>query len=577
LLSGGEVTGIFQVESGGMRRVLTSMKPSEFDHIVAVLALYRPGPMDFIDDYVAGLQGRKKPEYAHPALEPILGETFGVCVYQEQIIRILTDIAGYLPGDADLVRKAVGKKNREALIRHREGFVKGAQSQSGLDKAAADKIFDAFEDFARYGFNKAHSADYAVITVQTAYLKAHYPVEYMTALLTVERGNVEKVGLLIAEARRLGIEVLPPNVNHSGIDFTIEDEPEEVKGPAIRYGLGAVKNVGLGPVGAIIEVREAGGKFTDVDDFCQRVDLRLVNRRALECLIKAGAFSPLGRRAPLLAVVDRMMSISQQAHAARQQITMFDLPGFAEAARLAGDLPDVDDIPRKEMLAWEKDLIGAYVSDHPLSRVWGDLEKSITALTGDVNEAMSEQSVIVAGMVNHVRQIMTKKNNPMAFAQLEDLQGTIEVVIFPSVWETTKELWEPDRILIVGGRVSLRGREPSIIAETVTNQVTVVKAVDSQGPAQSAVGPVHVHVTVGRSSELEEVIKRLGQLYDVMQKYEGQDRFSLYVENGGQGQILISFPNDTTKHCAELAQELQKLVSGGAIRVVPLGQNGVQR
>ncbi len=588
LLSSGEVTGLFQVESGGMRRVLTSMRPTKFEHIVAVLALYRPGPMDFIDDYIDRLLGKKKPEYAHPALEPILGETFGVCVYQEQIIRILTDIAAYTPGDADLVRKAVGKKIRRQLVRHRAIFVKGAKKHSGLDESSAHKIFDAFETFARYGFNKAHSADYAVITVQTAYLKAHYPVEYMTALLTVERGNVEKVGLLIAEARRLGIDVLPPSLNSSDVDFTIEDSSQGAGGTAIRYGLGAIKNVGTGPVQEIIAAREAGGPFADVDDFCQRVDLRQVNRRALECLIKAGALSPLGHRAQLLGVIDRMLSISQQAHGAAQQMTMFDLPAFVETARLASDLPPIADIPRREILAWEKDLIGAYISEHPLSRVWPDLEGSITALTGQIDESMAEQNVTVAGMVGSIRQITTRKGDPMAFAQLEDLQGTIEVVIFPQVWEKTRELWQAERIVVVHGRVSLRGREPSIIVESATNEVTKVTPVahdeppwSDAGPEASSSysapqassprsGPVHLHVTIARSNDLEQVIQRLGRVYDLLQKFPGEDHFSIYVDNGGQGQVQIDFPNDTTHHCLELEQELRALVGAAAVRISPV-------
>jgi DNA polymerase-3 subunit alpha len=566
LLSGGDVTGIFQVESGGMRRVLTSMRPTKFEHIVAVLALYRPGPMEFIDDYIVGLHGTKAPTYVHPALEPILGETFGICVYQEQIIRILTDIAGYTPGDADLVRKAVGKKIREQLVRHRESFVQGAQEHSGMDDASANKVFDAFEYFARYGFNKAHASDYATITVQTAYLKAHYPVEYMTALLTVERGNTEKVGLLIAEARRLGIEVLPPSVNYSGLDFTIEDEPEGIEGPAIRYGLGAIKNVGEGPVEAVLAARESGGLFQDIDDFCQRVDLRQVNRRALECLIKAGALSPFGKRAQLLPIMDRMMSISQQAHGAAQQYTMFDMPAFAVTARLAADLPPVGEVARREVLSWEKELVGAYISDHPLSRVWADLENTITALTGQIDETMAEQRVTVAGMVNYVRTILTKKGDPMAFAQIEDLQGTVEVVIFPRTWEVTRDLWEPERILVVRGRVSLRGREPSILADSVTNEITTAHPVDGPSPS-SPKGPVHLHVTVPRSGEMDSVIKRLGQVYELLQSYPGEDRFSLYVENGSQGRIQISFPNDTTGHCVELEQKLRELVGAGTVRV----------
>jgi DNA polymerase-3 subunit alpha len=572
LLSSGEVMGIFQVESSGMRRVLTAMRPTRFEHIVAVLALYRPGPMEFIDDYIAGLHGTRKPTYVHPALEPILGETFGICVYQEQIIRILTDIAGYTPGDADLVRKAVGKKIKEQLVRHRASFVKGAKKHSGLDEASAHQIFDAFEYFARYGFNKAHSADYAVITVQTAFLKAHYPVEYMTALMTVEQSNVEKVGLLIAEARRLGIEVLPPDVNHSGVDFTIEDKAEGAGQPAIRYGLGAIKNVGEGPVGVILAARKAG-KFKDVDDFCQRADLRQVNRRALECLIKAGALSTFGTRAQLLAVVDAMISDSQKFHGGFQQASFLDTPAFMTTG-IQTTLPQVAEVSRREVLAWEKELVGAYISDHPLSRVWADLESTITVLTGQIDETMAGQKVTVAGMVNHVRQITTKKGAPMAFAQIEDLQGTVEVVIFPRLWEETRELWEPERILVVRGKVSLRGRDPSIIVDSATNEIAAARPMEGIEPSPPPKGPVHLHVTVPRSQDLEQVIQRLGKVYDLLQRYPGEDRFSLYVENGSQGRIQISFPNDTTNHCLELEQELRAMLGAGTIQVEPI-ENGM--
>ncbi|MBN1656875.1 MAG: DNA polymerase III subunit alpha, partial [Anaerolineae bacterium] len=301
LLASGNVLGIFQVEGGGFRRVLGEMKPSRYEHIVAVLALYRPGPMEHIPTYIRRMHGEEPVVYRHPLLEPILKETYGIIVFQEQIIQIATQLAGYEPGEADMIRKAVGKKLKEALLEHRTKFVAGCMANS-LDQETAGAIFGDIEYFARYGFNKGHAADYAIITVQTAFLKAHYPVEFMTALLTVEQGNTEKVGLLIAEARRLGIEVLPPDVNHSGMAFTIEENPQGGGGCAIRYGLGAIKNVGEGPVTAILKARGAtlqgagrlrayagGQPFEDVDDFVRRVDLRQVNRRALECLIKAGA------------------------------------------------------------------------------------------------------------------------------------------------------------------------------------------------------------------------------------------------------------------------------------------------
>jgi len=588
LLSGGDVIGLFQVESAGMRRVLTSMRPAKFEHVVAAIALYRPGPMEFIDDYVASMHGQKQIVYAHPALEPILGETFGICVYQEQIIRILTDLAGYTAGDADLVRKAVGKKKKEELVRHRASFVKGARKHSGLDEGAANKIFDAFEYFARYGFNKAHSSDYAVITCQTAYLKAYYPVEYVTALLTVERSNTDKVGLLIAEAHRQGIPILPPDVNHSGIDFTIENRVDGVSGSAIRFGLAAIKNVGEAAVEFILAAREKGGPFKDVDDFCQRVDLRQVNRRALESLVKAGALNAFGGRAQLLAAVDLMIGDSQKFHSGIQQSSFFDMPAFA-ATSIHANLPQIPEAPQKEILAWEKELVGTYVSEHPLSRMWVDIEKAITVLTGQIDETMAEQQVTLAGVVNFVRTIVTKKGEPMAFAQLEDLQGTIEVVIFPRVWEQTKELWEADRILLVRGKVSLRGREPSVLVESATNQITAVvpKSLDAEPPSplgETAVqrraergragvrgSPIHLHITIPRTGDSQSVVKRLGRVYELLQSHPGDDRFSLYVENGGRGRVQIDFPNDTTRHSLGLEQELRSLLGAGTIRVEPAG------
>jgi DNA polymerase-3 subunit alpha len=298
--------------------------------------------------------------------------------------------------------------------------------------------------------------------------------------------------------------------------------------------------------------------------------------------------------------MDRILSISQQAHGAAEQYTMFDLPAFALTARLASDLPQVAEVPRREVLGWEKELVGAYISDHPLSRVWADLEGTVTVLTGQIDETMDGQNVTVAGLVNRVRNTLTKKGAPMAFAQIEDLQGTIEVVIFPGVWEQTKELWELERILIVRGRVSLRGREPSIIVNSVTDEITTTRVLEQQMPASSPVGAptpvhappeaglpdlvgepsslgVHLHVTVPRSdptlgSNMEAVIRRLGRVYDLLRRYPGEDRFSLYVENGSQGRIQISFPNDTTGHCVELEQELRALVGAGMVRVERMEQ-----
>jgi DNA polymerase-3 subunit alpha len=247
---------------------------------------------------------------------------------------------------------------------------------------------------------------------------------------------------------------------------------------------------------------------------------------------------------------------------------MFDMPAFATTTRLAADLPQVLDVSRKEMLSWEKELVGAYISDHPLARVWPDLENTITILTGQIDETMAGHNVTVAGLVNYVRSHITKKGAAMAFAQIEDLQGTLEVVIFPRVWEETRELWEPERVLVVRGKVSFRGRDPSLIVDSATNEIVSARPRDEvSAPVAAPQGQVHLHISIPRSQDLEQVTRQLGQVYDLLQRYQGQDRFSLYVENGGQGQVLIDFPNDTTGHCNEMEQELRALIGAGTVRV----------
>jgi DNA polymerase-3 subunit alpha len=325
-------------------------------------------------------------------------------------------------------------------------------------------------------------------------------------------------------------------------------------------------------VEVIIAERDEGGPFQDIDDFCQRVDLRLVNRRALECLIKAGALSSLGTRAQLLAVLDRMISISQQAHGAAQQYTMFDMPAFASSARLATDMPDVADVSRREMLAWEKELIGAYISDHPLTRVWADLENAITVLTGEIDESMTGKDVTVAGLVTYVRPHLTKKGAPMAFSQIEDLQGSLDVVVFPRVWEQTRELWQPERVLILRGKVNFRGREPSLLVDSATNEV--LSARPREQVPQSPPAPrsqVHLLISVPRTHDLAQLTRQLGRIVDLLRSFSGEDQFSLCIENGGKGRVQIDFPNDTTHHCPELEQQLRALEGVGSISVEPAG------
>jgi DNA polymerase-3 subunit alpha len=580
LLSRGDVMGLFQVEGSGMRRVLMNMQPTRFEHIIATISLYRPGPMEYIDDYIDRMHGRKPVEYRHPKLEPILKETYGIIVYQEQIIRLLTDIAGYSASEADLMRRAVGKKKKKELLRHRVSFIKGAMEHGGLPREVAQAIFDDIEYFARYGFNKAHAADYAVLTCQTAYLKANYPVEYMAALLTVERNNTEKVGLFIAECRRMEIEVLPPDVNCSGLDFTIEEQDGV---PAIRFGLGAVKNVGEGPVETILAAREAGGPFRNLDNFCRRVDMRHVNRRALESLIRVGALRPFGTRAQLLPIVENIVGISANLHRARD-VGQMSLFGEATGVHLAAEetllppLSQAPEVPQKEILAWEKDLVGVYVSEHPLSQVLPRLRDVVTTHAGSLSEESNRQQVVVAGMVQRVRRHITKKGDEMAFVTLEDLQGTCDVVVFPRVWAQTKDLWQPEAILILGGKVDTGRRdEPNLLCDWVKTPDQVTLPTEPGRPAppppkapaivRSTPGPRVVRVTLTRSAEVERDVQTLRQIHALLAECEGQDHFRIRVVNGtGKVQELV-FPNTTTRYTPELERELIALVGREAVWV----------
>jgi DNA polymerase-3 subunit alpha len=562
LLSSGDVTGIFQVESSGMRRVLTDMQPTSFEDIVAVLALYRPGPMQFIPDYIARKHGREEVSYIHPKLEPILKDTYSIMVYQEQVIRTLTDLAGYSAADADLMRRAIGKKKEKELLKHRKTFIKGAVKHGGIETDKAREIFDAIEYFSNYGFNQAHAVSYAVITCQTAWLKAKYPMEYMAALLSVERNNTDKVGQFIAECRRMDIEILPPDVNRSGLDFTIE-----TAGRAIRFGLGAVKNVGEGPIEVILAARQQGSPFRDIEDFCQRVDLRQVNRRALECLIKVGALDTFGQRPQLLATIDPMMALSQSTHQAREvgQLSMFDASsGFSQAMGSSIPLPDVREAPRKEMLAWEKELVGFYVSEHPLQQVAASLDGTVTTFCDEIDEEMTGQKVVIAGVVTWVRPHTTKKGNPMAFVQIEDLRGSTEVIVFPSIYEKTRELWQEDKILVVKGRVDAKGRGPKVICESAQDHLLISRAVDEEKHSLSK--PRRLHVTITRTGEQERDSECLGEVHNLLRSYEGDDRFSLYLVSDGR-RVQLDFPNATTGYCPALEEALAGMLGAGAIRV----------
>ncbi len=573
LLSEGEVTGIFQVESTGMRRMLRDLQPNCFGDVMAAIALYRPGPMEYISDFIKRKHRQTPITYLIPELEPILKETYGVIVYQEQIIRIAQELAGFTTSDADMFRHAIGKKKAEELEAQREKFIKGAVTK-GTAEETAREIFKMIEYFARYGFNKAHAAAYAVITCQTAYLKANYPVEYMTALLTVERDNSDKVAEGVADCRRLGIPVRPPSVNHGDLHFTIGEEPadpskdgglEPVRG--IRFGLGAVKNVGQGAIEAILKGRK-DRPFKDINEFCRRVDLRQVNRRALDCLIRCGALDELGPRGQLLNCIDAMMATSQQAHYA-QEIGQMTLFGLDEEPGLSLDLGNGPDIPRRTQLAWEKELLGLYVSEHPLQRIATRLERDISCFCGQIDRSLHRQTVIIAGMVSRVRRITTKKDQLMAFAQLEDLHGSVEVVVFPKAYEKTRELWQPDNMLLVRGKVQVREDEAKVICESAVDYHSWIEEAEDEEESPSLKVRRRLDISIPRSGDQEKDVRLLSELHSLLTTHPGDDVFNLYVPRDDCTVQLI-FPNDTTTYSPSLEKAVAELLGEGCVRVVRL-------
>lgn len=514
LIGRGETVGVFQVESSGMKQMLRDMRPRQFENIIAAVSLYRPGPMEFIPQYNRRLRGEEQPEYRHPKLESILQETYGIIVYQEQIMQIAGELFGYELGDADLMRRAVSKKKEKDLAKHRGIFLEQAPNYD-IDADAAGKIFDDIEFFANYGFNKSHAADYAVITVQTAFLKAHYPEEYMTALLSVQSDDSTKVATFLEECRRLGIPILPPDVNHSMLDFDIQADPESGR-RGIRFGLAAIKNAGAGSLQPIIDQREAEGPFNSLIDFCQRVDLRLVGKRTLESLIKVGAMEAFGARSQLIAAQERIMGFSTNYHKDRE-VGQMNL--FGEATGLEDDslmnLPDLGEYSEREMLGWEKELLGLYVTGRPVDKYRNDLAQSNTAVVQELKAdpaSHNEKMVQVAGEIVGLRRIYTRNNDAMGVIELEDWHetaGIIEVVLFPRTWKDVMgrveagELrgFDEGDVVLVAGKFDVSRGDPQIICERVATDFGIMVAQEELADYDNSMPEWMDEPTAGSSQE----------------------------------------------------------------------------
>jgi DNA polymerase-3 subunit alpha len=450
LLQHAQTTGVFQLESAGMKKNLKLLRPSVFEDIIAMVALYRPGPMEWIPSFIAGKHGRKTIKYLHPKLEPILKNTYGVAVYQEQIMQIARDLAGFTLGEADVLRKAMGKKIFELIKEQRMKFVEGC-TKNGINYQVAEQIFSFIEPFAGYGFNRSHAACYALIGYQTAYLKAHYPAEFMAALLTSDQDNSDRVAIEVQECREMDIEVLPPDINESFEEFAMI--PGNDQKDRIRFGLNAVKNVGKTVSSEIVKERKRNGKFKSIADVMERIETKDLNKKSLEALIKVGAMNELGERNQMLESVENILNYSKNI----QKIKSSNQASLFGEAELAAPTIPMDEVPpatKKQKLQWEKELLGLYVSDHPISEFRGFLEKMATPINL-LEKAMVNNKVKIGGIISKVQRVMLKnQNKTMVFVTIEDMKGKIEFLVFPKILEATEGLWTEDNVIIAQGKLS---------------------------------------------------------------------------------------------------------------------------
>jgi DNA polymerase III subunit alpha len=529
LLQAGDTNGVFQLESAGLRRLLQDMRPTTFDDITAANALFRPGPLEggLVDQYVKRKHGEQEIVYLLPQLEPILKETYGVIVYQEQVMNIARQLAGFSLGEADVLRGAMGKKKKEEMAKMRAKFIEGATNR-GVTEAKATEIFDLMAYFAGYGFPKAHSAAYAVISYQTAYLKANYPLEYLAALLNNEAGNYDRVAAAVLDCHARDIEVLPPDVNASEAGFSVQDGK-------IRYGLAVIKNVGTHAIELLLNERRAKGPFKSLLDLTVRVDPRELNKRVLESLIRSGATDSLGERGRLLASIDRISDRAAQIISEREsgQTNLFGmLPDADElddpAAGLVSVMPPM---PDEERLRGEKELLGLYLSDHPLRRIEQELHAKVDTYVNQVTPEMEDYEVRIGGVIKAVRPIVTKTGKPMAFIQLEDLTATIEVIVFTRLFEERRELLRSDNIVIVRGKVDARSAagdddERGEVAKVIADEIMAFDDVGHESWVRNQV--VHLDVPAEATAE------QMAAMQEILGRCAGPDRVVLHLQREDQ-------------------------------------------
>ncbi len=560
LFARGDTTGVFQFESAGMKRYLRDLKPDRFDDIIAMGALYRPGPMQWIDDFINRKHNPDLVQYGHPKMQAALENTYGVIVYQEQVMQIAKDMCGFTGGQADTLRKGIGKKIPEVLAKMKKDFIQGAIKTSQVDKKFVEDLWKGLEDFAAYSFNKSHAACYALIAVQTAWLKAHYPAAFMAALLTSDHENLDRIAIEVAECKKMGLEVLAPDINESFAEFAVVPDSNK-----IRFGLGAIKNVGMGPVEKILEARDEGGAFKTIEDFCRRVDATVINKKVMESLFKCGAFDGFGDRDMLLENMDRitMYAAKVQKSALSGQIDIFGSMGMeTEIPPLQLDTATNTSDSRTRLM-WEKELLGLYISKHPLD----DFRNYLLNKTQSIkkyNRNHDGTVLTVGGIVTGMRKIYTKNNDPMAFVQLETLDGDLEVIVFPRTYEKVGDMLVEDAVLEIKGKINARDREGNATDELKV-MADAIKKIDfdvakhmptpKQKPAEpEPADAAAIFLRLPDSTDQERLLK----VKSILDTAKGNIPVVLYFVSSGQAMKLpggVEITSDLKARLSDLIGE----------------------
>jgi DNA polymerase-3 subunit alpha len=544
MLARGESVGVFQFEGSGMREALRQVKPTQFEDLIALVALYRPGPMGYIPVYGKRKAGQEQVSFPDERLKPITGPTYGICIYQEQYMEIAKQLAGFSPAEADDLRKAIGKKIHALMASLKDKFLEGCAA-NGVTPAVANQLWKDMEQAQDYSFNKSHAACYALIAYRTAYLKAHRPAEYMAALISSVMSTKDRVPFYVAACDEMGIEVEPPDVNVSAEDFRVVEEK-------IRFGLNAVKNVGESAVRSILAAREEGGPFTSIWEFCERVDPQVVNKRALESLVKCGAFDSTGAsRRGMFEVLEDSLSWGgrQQADRLAGQSSIFDLGDEAEERPRHHRPIPADEWEKAEKLAYEKEALGLYVSEHPLSGIREALRRKTDAQMVELERRRDGDVVTVGGIVGALRQTTTKKGEPMVFMRLDDVSGSVEAIVFNSVYGAARDLLEADRILVVKGRIDHKEGETKLIAMEVA-------------PFEATPERSEVRLKLDARKAPAGTIQELAAL---LREYPGEAPVVAAIETSG-GPLTLAFgPDYRVRPEPDLFAEVKSLLGEAAI------------